>query len=419
MIKFMLFGLRLIGFKMTLSLFFKFIQWWLIIGRKYRQNWKLGQWSFDFVHDREERMVEFDGKYIAFSQLPPFPSPAFFNMWFPPKSRCAQNNRVVLYPSFTNIAVTGRCQLRCWHCSAANNTNHNGDLPIETWKNIIQQLQDAGVYYIGITGGEPLLRDDLEEIISSIDERSVVALATSGMTLTPERVRYLKEAGLFYILVSLDHHLPEVHDRLRGFSGAYEAAVRAMYFSKEVGLYTILQTTMTKEFVTKDEIWRLAELGKKIGVQEIRCRGIVPTGRLRKIDRTALLTEEDRELVIQSAREINIYSDYPKVSVFEEFEHPTRFGCCAGSRHIYVDCNGNLCPCDFVPLSFGNLREETFDDIWLRMRSALGSPQRQCLACFTADHIADQRPIFPIPLEPSREICRHYRTPELPDMWES
>jgi MoaA/NifB/PqqE/SkfB family radical SAM enzyme len=161
----------------------------------------------------------------------------------------------------------------------------------------------------------------------------------------------------------------------------------------------------------------LAELGREVGLQEIRCRGIVPSGRLVNIDRAELLTERDRQSFMRSANQINSRPDYPKVSLFEEFEHPTRFGCNAGGMHIYVDCSGNLCPCDFAPLSFGNLCEETFQDVWSRIRDALGSPQTICLACFAADYIADRDLKFPLPLEISREICQHYRTPELPGIF--
>jgi MoaA/NifB/PqqE/SkfB family radical SAM enzyme len=278
----------------------------------------------------------------------------------------------------------------------------------------------VGVYYLGITGGEPLLRHDLEEIISSADQRSVLALATSGFSLTLERARRLKEAGLFYMLVSLDHRRLRRHDKLRGFDGAYKAAIDAMRYSKEAGLYTILQVAVTKKFVTErdgKEIWKLARLGKKVGVQEIRCRGVVPAGRLVK-NRAELLTEKDCQSLMQSANEINSQpDDYPKVSLFEEFEDPTRLGCNAGGMHVYVDCSGNLCPCDYVPLSFGNLDEDPFDSVWSDMRAVLDSPRKKCLALSVADDIAAYDGKLPLPVKLSREICQRHRTSELPGIY--
>jgi MoaA/NifB/PqqE/SkfB family radical SAM enzyme len=413
--KLFLYGVRHFGLWIMVVILFKFIKWRLTTGRRQQNNWQLGESKFHWIS--EGRVVKIDGRYVFSPQLPPLPSRAFDNMLMPSKPRSAQNNRVVLYPSYANIAVTGRCLSRCWHCSVANRIDYQSDLPLETWTSIIRQLQDVGVFNIGITGGEPLIRNDLEEIISSADQRSVLGMATSGIGLTYERAKRLKAVGLFYVVISLDHYRPEVNDRLRGFTGAYEAAVQAMHYFRQVNLYVSLQAAITKEFVAKDEIWKLVELGREIGIQQVRCRGIVPAGRLVKIDRSALLTEQDRQLFMQSANRINNQPDYPFVSLFEDFEHPTCFGCSAGGMHVYVDCNGNLCPCDFVPLSFGNLRKEAFESVWLRMRDALGIPQRSCLACFVADYIADRDLEFPLPLELSREICQLYRTPELPDFY--
>jgi len=415
MLNLWLFGIRQLGWKTTLVMVIKWLGWWLTTGRKYQQNWRLGRVLFDFVG--HERVVKFDGKCVIFSLVPPVPSPAFDNMMLPRKPRKAENNRVVLYPCFADVALTGRCQFNCWHCSAAGRVNSDDDLPLDAWRRIVSQLQEASVYYIGFTGGEPLLRDDLEDILASADERSVLALATSGLGLTAERAKRLKEAGLFYMLVSLDHPRPQVHDSHRRFDGAYAAAVQAMRYARAANIYTILQAAITKEFVAEKAIQPLAELGKDIGIQEIRCRGIVPAGRLAKINRAALLTEQDANTFVQIAEQINRQPDYPKISLFEEFERPSRGGCNAGSSLVYVDSRGNVCPCDFVPLSFGNLCEESFEDVWSRMRASLGMPQKDCLARYVADHVAEQYGKLPLPPKVSREICRRYRTPELPGMY--
>lgn len=415
MVDLLLFSLKNFGLRRTIDSFLNFIHWWLLIGRKYKQDWRLGSLLFNNI--RNERIVEFDGKYVFLSANPPFPSPAFNNMMFPQEPRSADVNRITLYPSFANVGITGHCSLNCWHCSAAGKIDQGGDLSTSTWKNIFKQVQDAGLYYIGITGGEPLMRRDLEEIVSNIDARTSLALATSGMGLTYDRAVALKQAGIFYMFVSLDHYQPEVHDRLRGMKGAFDIAVNAMHTSIEARLYTIMQTAITKKLVKQEEIWKLADLGRQIGVQEIRCRGIVPAGKLIAIERSNLLTEEEQNKLVEIVGEINKHLDYPKISLFEDFERASRFGCNAGSMHVYIDYMGNLCPCDYVALGFGNLQHETFDNAWLRMRTSLGIPQRHCLACHAADAIMVNHLSIPVSVEESQKICRGFRSQDLPDIY--
>ena len=69
----------------------------------------------------------------------------------------------------------------------------------------------------------------------------------------------------------------------------------------------------------------------------------------------------------------------PKVSVFAHTEDSTRFGCGAGTQHSYIDAAGNLYPCDFVPLAFGNVREQPVAALWKAMRCTIGKPRHTCM----------------------------------------
>ena len=98
-------------------------------------------------------------------------------------------------PVVTNFAVTAKCCCNCWHCSFADRDKRD-KLTLDVMRESIAQLQDMGTSVIGFTGGEPLLRKDLEEIIACVDERSMPIFFTTGFQLTRERVRELKDAGL-------------------------------------------------------------------------------------------------------------------------------------------------------------------------------------------------------------------------------
>jgi MoaA/NifB/PqqE/SkfB family radical SAM enzyme len=407
---------RRYGLRVAIIFLGKLIVWSATYGRKFHQTYgKSATGIITFIKD--EPIVKHHSRIVFNSQFPPIPSPAFDNMAFPKRQRTLEISRP-LYPWFTNIAVTYDCPLNCWHCSARGQAREHADLSVEAWRSILRQLQDVGVFYFGITGGEPLQRPDLEEILEAIDGKSVIAMATSGVGMTSRRAQSLQKAGLYYLLVSLDHHHAEVHDRYRGYPGAYDAAIHAMHYAQQAGLYTIMQVAVTKRFVKEKLIWDMVRIGKEAGVQEIRLRGIIPIGRISHIPKGQLLDGEDNEILLSAVGRIRAEGGSPKISIFEDFESPDKFGCSAGSYHAYVDAGGNLCPCDFVPMHFGNLLEESFEQVWDRVRPRFGTPQKKCLACFVSDYMAQNGITTPISSSSIQNICTLYHTEELPGFFQ-
>jgi MoaA/NifB/PqqE/SkfB family radical SAM enzyme len=391
-----------------IQLVFKYLHWWATYGRKFKQDrHEAVSISSEFL--LREDIVHFGNQYILHSVFPPIPSKAFDNAMFPAVQRHLRLDKP-LFPSWADVSLTYNCPLRCWHCSAEGHVHPKTDLSTKQWIHILAQLQSAGVYYIALTGGEPLIRDDLEEIVTSINSRSVVALATSGVGLSLERAKRLREAGLYYILVSLDHPIPAVYDRMRGRQGAYQSAIDALNFSHQAGLYTILQCVVTKEFVQQQTLFELVEIGKDLKVQEIRLRGVVPAGRLFSKDIATFLTDEDRKVLMADFAFFRKKPGYPKISLFEDFEHSERLGCNAGAMHTYIDSAGNVCPCDFVPLPFGNLLEEPFSEIWPRVRASLGNPRNQCLASYITIQTKDKNLNIPnLSTNEITELCNQYQ----------
>jgi MoaA/NifB/PqqE/SkfB family radical SAM enzyme len=391
--------------------------WWLrnrviLKGHKHHDPTDFKKIAKDFEYLRKEKITKFGDKYIVNSYTPPFPSKAFevytlrgldWPVGYP------------TYPDSVNLAVTSRCPMNCWHCSSANRGKQH-DLSTNEWIRIIDELQAVNVSYIGFTGGEPLLRDDLEQIISHIDSRSVVILDTCGAGLTLKRAQGLKKAGLFYVSISIDHYKPEVHDKKRGLKGAFNFATQAITSARSAGLYTIAQTVYSRDSAEEGVFWKMLDLSKQLGAHEFRVVLVRPSGRLinRNSD-SSLTAQQDLELR-GMCRQANLRRGYPKVSLLDDFESPTLFGCSAGSQHGYIDAVGNVYPCDFVPLNFGNLTKESFVNVWARVHQALGKSQRECLARVAANHIVSEIDnSLPIPLEKSILICERCKTDELPD----
>ena len=338
---------------------------------------------------KNERLVVHEGKYVINSFFPPVNSKAFYRiaMRVPGTEAQFYKNHTRgkrLAPISTYIAVTNRCMYRCWHCSANHfMESRSKDLTTEELLIVTEKIKKLGVGIIGFTGGEPLLRKDLEQAISLAAEGSnmpcMTLLFTTGYGLTPQRARALKEAGLFGIAISLDRIHAKDHDRMRGVEGAYVHAVNAIQHARMAGLYTMTQTMCTRELLETGEIRKLARLAKSLGVDEMRIMEPIPCGTLNE-HREEVLTAKEQKALIDLHIGMNRSGKYPKISVFPYVESEDQYGCGAGSQHSFVDAGGNFGPCDFLPMSYGNLLAEEAALIWRRMHQDIGKPKCECYA---------------------------------------
>ncbi len=366
-----------------------------------------------------QKIVRFGDTYVVNSFLPPFPSTAFEALVFRNLQavKHGEPQHLVVPPSSTHVAITSRCPLRCWHCSKASRPGQR-DMPTERWLEVLAELQEWGVGVIAFTGGEPLMHPRLEEMIASVDNRSITYIFTSGLGLDTERARRLKKAGLFGVIVSLDHHDEAKHDQMRGYKGAYAHAIRALGASRSAGMYTMMQLVLTKELLHSDGLYQMFELGRRLNVHEVRILPLIPTGQLLYAGSEVLLTEEERQQIIQIDRQANGLLGYPKVTSSIRVESVELFGCGAGSQHSYIDAAGNVYPCDFVPLSFGSVAERNFRDIWCEVSTLMGGPRSRC---FMLDNVEAVRQAangqLPLLAETSRRICQQCKVSDTPDSY--
>lgn len=361
---------------------------------------------------KNEKLTSLGGKYVINTFIPPFPSRAFDRLI----KNTADVYRRILSPYSAYIALTDRCGFKCWHCSKSYRQGE--EINKDKWAAIINKLQEIGISVIGFTGGEPLYREDLEEIIKSVDDRSAAILFTSGDGLTDERAKRLKEAGLCYITVSLDDYDRLRHNQLRGSQRAFEVAVEAVKNSLSNGFYTAVQMTVRRDFLNKKDMDRYIEFVRNLGAQEIRIIEPMPTGRLIKEGETVFLREPEREFLREYHRRTNKNKDTPKITSFMYIEDKRLYGCGAGIQHVYIDAFGNLSPCDFTPLSFGNLQEEKFEVVYKRLRQHFSLPRD---TCFILDNIEQIRSVFkgklPLSYEESGKVCEVCSKGALPEFY--
>jgi MoaA/NifB/PqqE/SkfB family radical SAM enzyme len=313
------------------------------------------------------------------------------------------------YVDFVILAITRKCSYHCQHCYEHFNIAEQEQVPIWRWKEVIRDLQKIGVGTIVLSGGEPLLRyEGLLELLESGDKNlSDFHLHSSGHGMTPEKARELKQAGLTAVAIGLDDACPERHDTFRGYSGAFDEAVHAIQNLCEASIFVYLNTCLTKSLIRSDDLWNFFELAKSLHVGGIQLYEPKPCGKYLSANLDELFSENDRTKVTEffkSANQNKKYKDYPKVTYVDYFENAAHLGCLMGGlSHFHIDSQGNVNPCVFVPISFGNILDEDFIVIFDKMRKSFSSPlYKGCPSLYLVDKIKakhNQGIELPIPFE--------------------
>ena len=353
----------------------------------------VGQFFKEYL--KGEKAITFQDKLVINTQFPPYPSRAFDGVAQHLLSR-GQERR--LYS--VTWAVTNRCDFNCWHCYNAGRSQD--DVPLPIMRNVAGDLQDRGAVLVTLTGGEPLLRNDLEQICRSFDDRSCVNIGTTGWGLSPDRARALRQAGAFAIGISLDSDVPGEHDQLRARRGAFDAAVKAIGTAADAGLYPYLVSVATREFLHPDRFWRFVDFARRIGALEVHLLEPCPVGRLAGRSDLVLSAAERRQIVecqLKAAADDNL----PVISTFAYLEDRSTFGCGAGVTHMYIDGSGEVCPCNLVPISFGNIMRQALGDVLDRMGRRFKRPRAACVGRSLSRHVGDGP--LPAPPDLSERIC--------------
>lgn len=318
------------------------------------------------VRDRGKPIMRRGNTLVYTTYQPPVPTKASMKLM---GSRLAFEMDGHPQPTVCTLQVTTRCQANCIHCSAERHKRQwEKDLSTQEWKRVIRHAEQLGSVTVIFTGGEPLLRSDIFELIEWVDKDEAVAMIFSnGILLTEENVRKLADAGLWCIHVSIDSPDPKAHDEMRKVPGCFEKAVDGLKRCKDAGILTGISTYATPERLHNGQVVELIEFARDLGVDEVTVFDTVPTGKLLHHDRKYLLTDEDKEQLCRIEDIYNTGHPLPHVITQAHVNGPTGNGCYAGWCQFYMTACGEVTPCDFTPLTFGNVRDEDLEDIWERM----------------------------------------------------
>jgi MoaA/NifB/PqqE/SkfB family radical SAM enzyme len=260
-------------------------------------------------------------------------------------------------PPFVYLAVTTRCQCRCVHCYANAPIEEAGhDLDKRQFRSAIDQIARLGAIGIVFTGGEPLLYEDLPDLIQHAHALGLLArIDTNGLLLDEGHVSALKRAGVAEVCVSIDDADPEVHDRLRNHPGAFRKAIEGLENLRRYAVPCQIFTYVARRTIVAG-LKRIIDLARRQGVFCIQMLFPLATGRWEGAY-DQVLTEREKALVrtLKGRPFIHFVSPGPKA--FCEI-------CTKATLH--VSANGDVNPCPAAPFALGNLKASTLSEIWER-----------------------------------------------------
>jgi MoaA/NifB/PqqE/SkfB family radical SAM enzyme len=308
---------------------------------------------------------------ILHSHLPPLTSKAY--------ARFIEHHLVARRggPSHAQVGLTNACPQNCEYCYNKQRGGVRIDTP--TIIRVIDDLREAGVAWLGFTGGEPLLNRDIVDITAYAAKDMAVKLFTTGVGLTSQLATDLAKAGLFSVAVSLDHWEAARHDASRRYPGAFDAALEAISIFRQVpGLHVSVSSVLSREMIQTGQVETLLSFLASLGVDEAWLSEVKPSVQDFWSD-DLVITEDDRREVVRlqdehnrAVRRSGAWAGWAHghgepagmtVNYLGHFEGAENFGCNAGCKMVYIDAFGEVSPCVFLPLSFGNVRERPLGEI--------------------------------------------------------
>lgn len=287
-------------------------------------------------------------------------------------------------PRLVVLELTRRCSLRCVHCRAsAGGSDLYDELDTEEWRRLLKDIASFSKPIIILSGGEPLLREDVFDIITYGREAGLtMSLSTCGITLTEKTAAKLKESGIGRVSVSIDGKDAAAHDFIRQQKGAHDAALRAIDTLKRYGIAFQINTTVTKyNFKHLNEI---LELAIDLGAASFHPFFLVPVGRARDL-KDFQLNACEYEWSLEKLHELTLGSPIHcrpicaphYFRIYSGAEGALKgnpqgnggldamtAGCLGGKSFAFVSSSGKVQICGFLKVECGDLKQDDFSKIW-------------------------------------------------------
>jgi radical SAM protein with 4Fe4S-binding SPASM domain len=306
------------------------------------------------------------------------------------------DSRKRVAPWRMDLALTYRCNQRCSFCYVGDSRCGIQEMSTGEWKDAIKKLREAGVLSLVFTGGEPTMREDLVEIAGSSSNKFVKNIVTNGIRLA-ELAGPLREAGVMYATVSLQSHIPEIHNRMTNplkKIDAFSAVVSGIEACLEAGIHVTINTILTKR--NAQFFPGLIRFVKGLGVKSIACNHIMPYGRGELENCLNGLSTDELKAAISYAKavanEIGVNLKWIPAICRAEL-NPAEFGfrpkrCGAADKKMTVQPDGTVIPCENWPETVGHILRDSWKNIWehsictdIRSKRWVAENKPECMKC--------------------------------------
>ncbi len=268
---------------------------------------------------------------------------------------------------YLEIEITLRCPLRCIHCSV-NGGIGKLDIPIEKFKEIVDDCEKLGVEVLDIIGGEPLAYPNIYEAIEyALQKIPKVYLSTAGYFINGKMIEKLKKTGIKNIFVSIDGHNKQLHEMVRG-SGTFEATCEAVKNLSDAGFdvtISFVANNLNYQYIDK-----MIELSESLGAKKLFVIALIPEGRGKNISQLTLNEDAIKYLLGKYRHHngtIELEFDCSLKTNFSDMPKACKI-CPAGTTFATVAVNGDVFPCGFLRdhkfFKAGNIYEESLYNIW-------------------------------------------------------
>ena len=284
-----------------------------------------------------------------------------------------QNITCAVSPLGLLAELTHRCPLQCPYCSNPLDLERaSTELSTEEWSDLFKQAGDMGILQTHLSGGEPTVRKDLEDITLAASKAGIYTnLITAGVLLTKDRLQKLKDRGLDHVQLSIQHVEPSMADTIAGFKGGYDKKIQLAKWVKDLGMPLTINAPIHRHNVNHLE--EIIDFAVNCGAERLEVAHIQYYGWAFE-NRSALIPT--KEQVYQNADCVEAARERLKGILAIDFVVPdyyaTRPKPCMGgwgSQFITISPSGNVLPCHAAAsikgLTFDNIKDKPLSEIWL------------------------------------------------------
>jgi radical SAM protein with 4Fe4S-binding SPASM domain len=264
-------------------------------------------------------------------------------------------------PLSVHLDITYRCNERCVHCYLDH--EDRGELTTAEIRNLLGQLASAGVFFLTLSGGEILLRKDFFEILEHARKlRFCVKLKSNAILIREPQAQRIRSLGVESIQVSIYSHRPEIHDSITKIQGSFERSVSAIRFLTARGIKVIIANVLMVQ--NKRDYAEVRKMAIELGVDCTLDPTVTPMMDGNRsvldlnVDRLSLRQVFQDPFLVGTSEDIRSTPSKPNEAELDSLP------CSAGHTACYVSPYGDVYPCVQFPLTCGNVRFQSFSDIW-------------------------------------------------------